>query len=211
MSPAESLAPASTIVEQPAGPTGPRTPEGKSTSSKNALKAGLYTTQDFVLPNELSEYEAARKDLMEDLEPEGILEQTYADEIMGAHWRLRRCRSLEAALAAQAVEDESLDDAAIEKRQKSIDRARAHAHTVLRRSMAELRKLQTERHTRIECEIPEGFGIADINQILRAVKRNADSSFCKPAAPAETSPINDPEYRRRETLRILRDLMKNAA
>ncbi len=195
----------------PAGPTGPRTEAGKSISAKNALKTGLFTAQDFVLPNEKPEYDATRKDLMEDLEPEGILEQTYADEIMGAHWRLRRCRILEAALAAQAIEVESLDDAAIEKRQKSIDRARAQAHTVLRRSLAELRKLQTERHTRDECEIPEGFGLADINQILRAVKRNSATSFCKPSPPAQDSPIADPEYRRRETLRMLRDIMKNAA
>jgi len=130
---------------------------------------------------------------------------------MGAHWRLRRCRILEAALAAQATEDDSLDDAAIEKRQKSIERAIAQAHTVLRRSMAELRKLQTERHTRTECDIPEGFGIADINQVLRAVKRNAGSSFCEPAAPAEASPLADPEYRRREVLRMVHDIMKNAA
>ncbi|HKD06263.1 MAG TPA: hypothetical protein VKB79_10225 [Bryobacteraceae bacterium] len=210
MSPAESLITANEPA-LPTGPTGPRTEAGKSISSKNALKSGLYTTQNFVLPDEVPEYEQSRQDLMEDLEPEGILEQTYADEILGAHWRLRRCRILEAALAAQAVEDESLDDAAIEKRQKSIDRARAQAHTVLRRSMAELRKLQTERHTRNECEIPEGFGIADINQILRAVKRNPAGSFCKPAAPAPTSPIDDPEYRRRETLRILKDIMKKTA
>jgi hypothetical protein len=48
MSPAEAL-------EVPAGPTGPRTPEGKSTSAKNALKTGLYTAQNFVLPNELTD------------------------------------------------------------------------------------------------------------------------------------------------------------
>ena len=204
MSPAEAIA-------IPTGPTGPRTEAGKSISSKNALKSGLYTNQDFVLPDELSEYEESRKDLMEDLEPQGILEQTYADEIMGAHWRLRRCRILEAALAAQTIEDESFDEAALEKRQKSIHRARAHAHRLLRQSLAELRKIQTERHIRIECEIPDGFGIAEISRVLRAVKRNAGSSFCKPAALAPASPIDDPEYRRRETLRILKDIMKKTA
>jgi hypothetical protein len=210
MSPTETLA-VTAVPTPPAGPTGPRTEEGKSIASKNALKTGLFTAQDFVLANEVSEYNESREDLMDDLEPEGVLEQTYADEIMGAHWRLRRCRILEAALAAQATEDDSLDDAAIEKRQKSIERARAQAHTALRRSLAELRKLQTERHTRNECEIPEGFGIADINQVLRAVKRNAGSSFCEPAASAEASPLADPEYRRREVLRMVHDIMKNAA
>jgi hypothetical protein len=52
MSPAESLITANEPA-LPAGPTGPRTQEGKSISSKNALKSGLYTTQNFVLPDEV--------------------------------------------------------------------------------------------------------------------------------------------------------------
>src|SRR5438309_2004716 len=91
------------------------------TSVPTRSPTGLFTAQDFVLANEVSEYNESREDLMDDIEPEGVLEQTYADEIMGAQWRLRRCRILEAALAAQATEGDSLDDAAIEKRQKSIE------------------------------------------------------------------------------------------
>ena len=36
--------------------TGPRTEAGKAISSRNALKSGLFTAQDFVRPEETEEY-----------------------------------------------------------------------------------------------------------------------------------------------------------
>src|SRR5947208_10186704 len=92
------------------GPTGPRTEEGKAISSQNSLKEGLFAKQDFVLPDEHAEYAQTQLVLMSELSPEGILEQTFADEIMSAKWRLRRCRLTEATLAMRSLEDAALDD-----------------------------------------------------------------------------------------------------
>jgi hypothetical protein len=65
---------------------------------------------------------------------------------MGAAWRLRRCRLVEETFSS--IEDLDLDpmiDERTEKQQKSVDRARAQSHLILRRSLAELRKLQKGR------------------------------------------------------------------
>jgi hypothetical protein len=104
---------------------------------------------------------------MSELAPKGILEETFADEVMTATWRLRRCGVLEAALAAADSMNDSMNDDAFEKKQKSIDRARAQAHRILRRSIIELRALQTERYIRRDLEITENIGLADSAKILR--------------------------------------------
>src|SRR5665213_91143 len=144
--------------------TGPITPEGKAHSSRNALKSGLFSARDFVHDAEADEYTETRESLLRDLTPEGILESTFVAEIMGAAWRLRRCGLIESTFAM--IEDETL----LERKQKSVDRARAQSHNILRRSMTELRKLQTERQIRMQLEIDDDYGLADSKHILNAMK-----------------------------------------
>jgi hypothetical protein len=89
--------------------------------------------------------EAFRKQLA----PEGPLEDTFADEIIHAAWRLRHC-----------AEDD--------------DKTRNFAHRILRTSMAELRRLQTDRQIRHELE-PEApqTGLAGYREIHAARKTSA--------------------------------------
>ncbi len=149
--------------------TGPRTEEGKAASSRNALKSGLFTEHDFVLPDERHEHFQTWTILMDELAPEGLLELAFADEIVSAHWRLRRCRLVEANLAIKSLEGPEFDDDKLDRRQRSIDRARAAAHTILRRSMTELRRLQTERQIRSQLGATESLGLADTKQIIRTL------------------------------------------
>ncbi len=75
---------------------------------------------------------------------------------MGATWRLRRCRLVEEAFST--IEDLDFDpmmDERTEKQQRSVDRARAQSHYILRRSIAELNKLQTDRHRRPAAQLPK--------------------------------------------------------
>jgi hypothetical protein len=55
----------------------------------------LYAARDFIREGEEAEYSDTVIALMAQLEPEGLLEETFAAEIMGATWRLRRCRLVE--------------------------------------------------------------------------------------------------------------------
>ena len=49
--------------------TGPRTEEGKTKSSRNALKYGLACEQNFIVPGEEEEFEELHKSLIENLAP----------------------------------------------------------------------------------------------------------------------------------------------
>lgn len=137
--------------------TGPRTEQGKEHSSRNALTSGLFTLRDFVRPGEHAEYTDLRASLHAELNPAGVLEETFASAIVGAAWRLRRCSLVEAGMAENSSPDleaaptlDPMQDETASRIQQSVNRARSHAHNILHRSLAGLRRLQTERTIRDE-------------------------------------------------------------
>jgi hypothetical protein len=112
--------------------TGPRTEAGKATSAKNGITHGLYTRGDFIRPQDEPAYANLQAELQLELAPIGTLEQTLADEIRRAVWRLRRCGEVEANLVIRLDDDKGyiLDpmettNANAEQIQKSVDRAPA--------------------------------------------------------------------------------------
>lgn len=124
-------------------PHGPRT---------GAAKQDLFNAHDFIRPGEQEEYAQTVTTLIRELRPDGTLEQTFTLEIIGATWRRRRCRLVEEAFGN--IEDLNFDpmlDERTEKQQRSVDRARAQSHLILRRSIAELSKLKTTRELRRKC------------------------------------------------------------
>jgi hypothetical protein len=135
---------------------GPSTQPGKDRSARNATTEGLFTARDFIRPNEHEQYAAHCAALHAELNPDGALENTFAEAIIGATWRLRRCAAVESRMAARmaevATDPGTLDpmeaDDPTRRLQLSVDRARAQAHNLLRRSLAELRRLQTQRQLR---------------------------------------------------------------
>jgi hypothetical protein len=78
--------------------TGPRTPEGKAQSARNATRHGLLSACP-VLPQEDAEaYEQLRLNLHKELCPESQLKTLLVNRIAAAQWRLGRIPALEAAL-----------------------------------------------------------------------------------------------------------------
>lgn len=120
--------------------------------NQNAVKEGLFTRDAYVRPGEEADYTKIIDEMFADLLPEGALEMAFVSEIVTASWRLRRCRLAEGNLVDQTQID-PMEDEAFDKKQRAIDRARAHALNTVRRSLAELRKLQTERATRRELQL----------------------------------------------------------
>jgi hypothetical protein len=189
--------------------TGPQTPQGKLHSSRNSLKFGLFSTKNCVLPEETREYSDLSRSLWESLNPLGAVEEMFAVEIIRGAWRLRRCASTEATLAEwdsrQVLDPMCYDSTA--STQASVDRARTQATGVLQRTMAELRRLQTERWTRSEA-LPADFdssnvGIAaskhvietlsvDANRKMAAGKVASNENFWaaipSPLVPKQTDP-----------------------
>jgi hypothetical protein len=78
---------------------GPKTPEGKARSARNALKHGLRAEKYLVLPDEdVAEFAALEAALVEELAPEGALQSVLAGRIARAAWRLERAERLEVEL-----------------------------------------------------------------------------------------------------------------
>jgi hypothetical protein len=82
--------------------TGPRTARGRAVSKMNAVKHGILSrevlVQGRILHESGEEFETLHRRFFDDLLPEGAVEEMLVDQIVTAHWRLRR------ALAAESGE-----------------------------------------------------------------------------------------------------------
>jgi len=78
--------------------TGPRTPDGKARTSRNALKHGLLSGQILLSHEDADELDALRETLCADLRPVGALEELLVERIVSSAWLQRRALRAETAL-----------------------------------------------------------------------------------------------------------------
>jgi hypothetical protein len=89
--------------------TGPKTPEGRAVSKMNALKHGILSKE--VLVRGLNIQESSRElfnlyeRFWQDLNPVGPVEEMLVDQIVTAHWRLRRALRAESGEIALSVDE----------------------------------------------------------------------------------------------------------
>ncbi|HEY3824598.1 MAG TPA: SEC-C domain-containing protein [Bryobacteraceae bacterium] len=149
--------------------TGPATAAGKVNSSRNAFSSGLFSQGDFVRPDEHEQYTEFCGAFTKDLAPQGAIELTLSAEMIHAAWRLRRCSAIEATLTPANGLDPIADEASEGRAWRAVDRARAQATRTLHRTIAELRRIQTERQHRAEF-LPKDFdrsaGLASFRDVL---------------------------------------------
>jgi hypothetical protein len=75
---------------------GPKTPEGKARSARNALKHGMRAQKYVVLPQEdAAAFQAHEAALNDELAPDGVLQNILVQRIARAAWRLERAERLE--------------------------------------------------------------------------------------------------------------------
>jgi hypothetical protein len=150
--------------------TGPRTPEGQAHSSQNARTHGLTARDLIVAPNEREEFEELIDDYETDVKPQGAIQNTLFDELVGAAWNLRRIRRMESALCPDTVSYQDLMNH--EELQKKLDRLARHKTRIERtfyRSLKELKALQT--NTVIEATLP-----LSVRQIISPLSNAAQIS-----------------------------------
>jgi hypothetical protein len=87
--------------------TGPKSPEGKKTSSMNALKHGILSNHLFISSVvEDTDYKAFA-DFMElffeEMQPIGMLETMLVDRLLSTHWRLRRLHIAETGFIKKQI------------------------------------------------------------------------------------------------------------
>lgn len=75
--------------------TGPRSEDGKARVGRNAIKHGLLSDQVVLDWENAAVFEEFRQGLLDDLRPQGAVEELLADRIAAQSWRLRRVMQME--------------------------------------------------------------------------------------------------------------------
>lgn len=140
--------------------TGPKTGQGKATSSRNAMKHGILGTDMAHGGEDPAAFDALVEALREDLEPVGALEHGLVDQIAIAFWRNKRLAKAERDVLNHKREEPTI------KYESILD--------------------NTPLHTTIKT-IPVDIGTIDINKrmlfgryqvmITNEIKRNLDMFY----------------------------------
>jgi hypothetical protein len=165
--------------------TGPKSEQGKQASAANALRDGLTSTKIFVRPGEQPEFDRFTLALLENVKPEGELESHLFDVLLHAAWNTQRCISLEAQIQIEAdwkgLPDAMLDDELARKLDRIYRYKKMHEATQ-RHTLAELRRLQTERVYRGQQNAPsEESVLADTRAVNKPMAKPSRSSDVKSA------------------------------
>jgi hypothetical protein len=78
--------------------TGPKTEQGKTVSSQNSFKHGLYSRAVIIPGEDRAAFEALRAELTSEHRPVGLTEELLVNEIAQHYWRMKRYRTLEAQM-----------------------------------------------------------------------------------------------------------------
>jgi hypothetical protein len=78
------------------GPTGPRTPEGKAVSSRNAFKHGLASGQLIIDGERRADFEALESSLLADYAPADTTETLLVKDMAKSYWLKERAIRLQA-------------------------------------------------------------------------------------------------------------------
>ena len=88
--------------------TGPKTPEGKSESAKNATKHGLTAHDDVIKYESQEDFDHYRNQMIEDLNPIGLMQHTIAERIISLSWRLKRAERIQNQTIEIMLEEDAL-------------------------------------------------------------------------------------------------------
>ena len=88
---------------------GPKSDLGKLKSSKNSLKHGL-TAKQLVIGESYKEFKKYRDRMIDELKPEGILEEQVVFLIIDVGFRLRRIGGIEAGVFNQEILHDEADE-----------------------------------------------------------------------------------------------------
>jgi hypothetical protein len=74
---------------------GPKTPEGKLISSRNSLKIGVYSKQQFLPGEKAEDFDELKSMFMDDFKPVGVVEASLVQEITVLAWKKLRLERVE--------------------------------------------------------------------------------------------------------------------
>ena len=173
--------------------SGPKTHQGKQTSSRNAIRHGLTGTQ-IVMPGEDEEaYEELREGMVQSYRPANEAERVLVDQIAANAWRLMRAQRIETAFLAKLAEgaEDPAEAIALAFLEKPKDVARMHryvaaAQSAYYKAITHLAKLQKERQAVEEEELESTIGFVSYPDPLSEPQRENPPSalICVDRRPA---------------------------
>lgn len=92
---------------KPTRPTDPKTSRGKSFSSRNAIKSGLYCRELLIAPEEKPEFIAMRNALKLQLAPNNPIKWTAFEQVVVACWHYKLAVRMVNRQIARQLEDEN--------------------------------------------------------------------------------------------------------
>jgi hypothetical protein len=132
--------------------SGPKTDTGKQTSSRNAIRHGLTSTQIVIPGEDQSAYEELLRGMHQSYTPANEAERVLVDQIAANAWRLMRAQRVETAFFAKLTEGAEDPIAALAtaflekpKEMSRIHRYVASAQSAYYKAITQLAKLQKER------------------------------------------------------------------
>jgi hypothetical protein len=191
--------------------TGPRTEEGKATSSRNNTRHGLAACGLIVLPGQQPAFEELASGLRLALIPQGTLQETIFIQVLTAAWNLHRCRLAEAQLYIDSANPEI--DPLLESDDKTaamyarINKYARQNENSLSKALRQLGKLQTEVQYRHEAyplsqeqiDDTEKFeatphslsAVCDFNQVMASVthQQKTESNNSRKEVQARTAAV----------------------
>jgi hypothetical protein len=147
--------------------TGPKTSEGKAAIRHNALKHGLLAQEVLIFGEDEDTLMALDECLRDTLKPEGDLEDLLVEQIVAAHWRLRRLRHVEAGIFdvmfytdgpermshpastyTSSLGQSFINDADASNAFSKLSRYETTIQRSLYKALHELQRLQADRHAK---------------------------------------------------------------
>ncbi len=123
--------------------TGPRTPEGKTRSSRNASKHGLTAREVIIAPGDQEEFDDLLANFQADVKPQGAIQQTLVNQLVAAAWNLRRIGRMESELCGQASYQDLLANHDLQNQLDRLARHQTRLERCFHRCLKELKTLQT--------------------------------------------------------------------
>ncbi len=150
--------------------TGPRTPEGKARSSRNALCHGLSSRTALLPSEDQAAYEQHCRKFFEEYHPATPTETQLTQELADTAWRLNRVPALEAQLLQRAANPPS-EAAAIAfdivDAHRALSTLSLHSARLSRqfeRALAQLREIQSARLARRERDLKDAAAISEVHK-----------------------------------------------
>ena len=121
---------------------GPKTPEGKAASSRNATRHGLTSMKPVVTETDRPEFEALEAHLRFSLAPTGFLQELTYSRILISAWNMQRVLKLENALLDNSLGEDPLSNPDTEMQAALYQRYYARFEGSYRANLREMERLQ---------------------------------------------------------------------